>query len=89
MSAWDDILKAQVALRFAEVVRQESKRTLLCHPDDVDRVRWHVDQLGAEEQLTVLESSFVPAGQMYVVDQQSLDAGTREALAPRHWRLRS
>ena len=72
--------KAMDTIKFAEIVREEARRTVLCNSADVDRIRWWVDQSGYDDILTVLGSEFVPAGQMYVVDNQALDASTREAI---------
>lgn len=72
---------------FAAIVRAESKRTVCCNPADVDRIRWHVDQAGLGDVFTVVESALLipPAGQMFVVDEQAIEAGFREAQPLRIW----
>lgn len=87
-SAFEDIvaLMRRIAsdLEFARIVREEARRTILCSADDVDRIRWHVDQSGFDDILEVLKSQFVPAGTMYVMDRQAMDASFNETTA--HWR---
>lgn len=73
--------RAATDIAFAEIVRAESKRTVLVGADDVDRIRWHVDQAGLGDVINVQESPFIAPGWAYVVDEQAIDAGTREAIA--------
>lgn len=85
MSGADDpaaaIRQAMVDLAFARMVCDDSKRTLCCHPDDAGRVRWHIDQLsGRDDILKVVESAVVPAGTIYVVDEQAMEASFNESL---------
>jgi hypothetical protein len=68
-------------LEFARIVRAEAHRRVLCHPTEVDRIRWHVDQAGLDDVLIVGSSSFVPQGTMYVIDEQAIDAGFRESMS--------
>lgn len=82
-SDWRDIIelcrRAATDIAFAEIVRAESKRTVLVGADGVDRIRWHVDQAGLGDVITVQESPYVASGWAYVVDEQAIEAGTREA----------
>lgn len=81
-----EIQRVATAIAFAAIAREESKRTLLCSSADVDRVRWYVDQSGSGDVFTVVESPHVPVGQMYVMDQQAIEADTA-AVLQRGWRL--
>ncbi|GAA4439494.1 hypothetical protein [Phytohabitans houttuyneae] len=65
---------------FADIIRQEAKRTILCPPDQATRVRWLIDQAGIADILTVVESQWVPAGTLLVVDQQAIEAEFQEDL---------
>lgn len=58
----------------------EPKYTVLCHPDVADRTRQQVEQAGLDDIVTVNASAFVPADQMYVIDEQAIDAWRRETL---------
>lgn len=82
---WRDIIelcrRAATNIAFAEIVRAESKRTVFVGADDADRIRWHVDQAGLGDVITVQESPYVAPGRAYVVDEQAIDAGIREAFA--------
>ncbi len=68
-------------LKFERIARNEAKRTILCRPEDVDRLRWHIDQAGLEDVLTLAESAFVAAGWMYVADLQALEADFHESMS--------
>ncbi|MER5608359.1 hypothetical protein AB0F93_00185 [Micromonospora tulbaghiae] len=85
---WADIVelcrRVAADVAFARIVRAEAKRTVLVDADGVDRIRWHVDQAGLGDMITVVESRFVPPGQAYVLDAQAVDAAVNEAAA--RWR---
>lgn len=76
-----DIQRAYDMVRFHDIVREESKRTIMCRPDQATRLRWHVDQAGLDDVITVVESPYVPDGQVLVIADQTIEAANREALS--------
>jgi hypothetical protein len=73
---WENLVDA---IGFQAIVLAESKRALCCHPSDLERVTQAVRIAGAEHVFTVRSSVAVAAGQILVVDEQALEAATREA----------
>lgn len=67
-------------IRFAEIAREESRRVVIARPEDVGRLRWLLDQAGVGDLATVVESPYAPEGRYLVMDQQAIEAGTREAI---------
>jgi hypothetical protein len=74
------IIDAMFAVRFGEIIRAESTRTVLVRAEDEQRWRDTVAAHGLNEYLTVVGSPYVPAGQAYVVDEQALDASMQESI---------
>lgn len=66
------------AIRFFEIAREESKRTILCEPHREHQVRAVVDQVGVADIITVRASAACPEGQFIVLDQGALDAQLNE-----------
>lgn len=73
--ALDEML---TAIRFLDLVREESKRTILCEPHREHQLRAAVDQEGAAEILTIRPSKVCPVGKLIVIDENALEAGMRE-----------
>lgn len=67
------------AIQFFDLVRQESKRLILCELHREHQVRAAVDQAGAADILTVRPSAVCPEGKLIVIDEDALEAGLREA----------
>jgi len=67
-------------IKFAEIVRNESKRILIVLPKDLDRARWLIEQQGAERNITVEASPWIPADTWMLVDKQAIDAALSESL---------
>lgn len=66
-------------LEFWAVALEESKRDLLCHPDDEQRIRDALAGSQAEGRYTVRASAAVEPGRCIVVDVGALEAAAREA----------
>lgn len=78
---WQAIQQAYTDAAFAEQVRGDARRILICHPDDEHRVRASVDQHFMADILTVQTSRVgPPPGTMYVIDQAGLDASMAETM---------
>lgn len=87
----DELQRMLDAIRFIEIAREESKRTILCEPHREHQVRAAVDQAGAADILTVRASAACPEGQLLVIDEGALEALTREwqqgLMRSERWRL--
>lgn len=70
---WDD-------LRFWSQIIEDSRRTIMCSPDLESRVKCHLDALGVGGLHEVIASPMVPDGQIYVMDQQAIEASTAEMI---------
>jgi len=70
-----------VDIEFARIWREESKRTIICRPEHATELRWRIDQAGLDDVLKIVEQSFVPEGTIWIIDEQAIEAGTRQALA--------
>lgn len=66
-------------LRFALIAMAESRRLVLAHHDDVDRVRAALADIGAGTW-EVQPSPVAEPGRIIVADMQAVEAETREAL---------
>ncbi|MEU0078534.1 hypothetical protein ABZY58_11610 [Micromonospora tulbaghiae] len=73
MSAVDD-------LRFWMQTFEDARRTILCPPHLADQVRSVIDQHGVAGMYDVQESTACPQGAILLVDDNAVDAGTRQAL---------
>jgi hypothetical protein len=78
--AMAQIQRAMTVVRFAEIAREESRRTVIARPEDAGRLRWTLDQAGVGDLVTVVESPYAPEGCYLVMDQQAIEAGTRETI---------
>jgi predicted amidohydrolase len=67
-------------LAFAAQVRGDARRTIICHPDEAPGMRAAVDQLRAEDVITVKASPFPPKGTAYVIDDAALEASQAQAM---------
>lgn len=67
------------AIRFLDLVREESKRSILCEPHREHQVRAAIDQAGAADLLTVRPSEACPEGKLLVIDENAIEAGLRQA----------
>ncbi|MCX4993824.1 hypothetical protein [Streptomyces longwoodensis] len=74
----DDMRRMLEAIRFFNLVREESKRTIFCEPHRLDQVRAVIDQAGAADILTVRSSRSCPEGKLLVIDEGALEAQERE-----------
>lgn len=74
-----DIERAITAIRFAEIVDDESKCTIVVPPHLLDRVRWLVEQHGGERRFTVQANPNIPEDQVFILDVNALNA-TNNAL---------
>lgn len=72
------IRQVDTDIKFATIAREEAKRTVFCHPDEAERLRWQIGQNGLDDVLTLVESPFVPAGQAYVADMGAIEAATNQ-----------
>jgi hypothetical protein len=70
-------------LRFAVQVLGDAKRTVICPPGIEAELRQAVEAAGAVGW-TVRGDSWVPEGTAYVIDEQAIEAETRETL--QRWR---
>ncbi|MDX2550103.1 hypothetical protein [Streptomyces stelliscabiei] len=75
----DDVQRMLTEIQFFHLVREESKRTILCEPHREHQVRAAVDQAGAADILTVRPSAACPTDKLIVIDENALDAGLRES----------
>lgn len=75
----DGVQRMLTEIQFFHLVRQESKRTILCEPHREHQVRAAIDSACAADILTVRASVACPEGKLIVIDESALDAGLREA----------
>jgi hypothetical protein len=75
----DDVQQMLDAINFLHIIREESKRTILCEPHREHQIRAAVDQAGAADILTVRASAACREGKLIVIDENALDAGLQEA----------
>ncbi|BBB01061.1 hypothetical protein RVR_8301 [Actinacidiphila reveromycinica] len=61
-------------IRFLEIAREESKRTVYCEPHREHQIRAAVDQAGVADIITVRASPACPAGELLIVDEGALKA---------------
>ena len=68
-------------IRFAEIVREEAKRTVLVPgPASAVKLEAWLAAHGLDDVITVQMSQFLPADTWYVIDEQAIEAGQAEAL---------
>ncbi|MFI0900584.1 hypothetical protein [Streptomyces sp. NPDC020983] len=72
---WDRIV---TELAFLDVVREESRRTILCEPHREQQIRAAVDQAGAADIFAVKPSPTCPPGKLLVLDERALAAAHAE-----------
>lgn len=74
-------------VQFWLIALTESQRTVICSPELESRLKTQVDARGLGAVLTVVPSRMCPAGCVYVMDENAIDAVGREAL--QNWRWQS
>jgi hypothetical protein len=75
----DDMQRMLDAINFLHLIREGSKRTILCEPHREHQVRATIDQARAADILTVRPSGACPEDKLLVIDENALEAGLREA----------
>ncbi|MFI5687915.1 hypothetical protein [Streptomyces sp. NPDC051636] len=75
----DELQRMLDAIQLMHLAREESKRTILCEPHREHQVRAAVDQAGAAHIITVRPSAACPEDKLIVIDENALEAGSREA----------
>ncbi|WP_460705606.1 hypothetical protein [Myceligenerans halotolerans] len=73
MSMLDDV-------RFWAQVYEDSRRTLIVPPDLESRAVETVKARGLEGIVTVRVSRWLPAGMVFLIDEQALEANLRQAV---------
>ncbi|MEU6597835.1 hypothetical protein [Streptomyces flaveolus] len=74
----NEMQRMLTAIQFFDLIRQESKRTILCEPHREHQVRAAVDQAGVADILTVRASAACPKDKLLVIDEGAHEAQTRE-----------
>jgi hypothetical protein len=74
---WDRLV---ADLRFLDIAREESKRTIYCEPHRVDQIRAVVDQHGGAGIFTVRANPICDPGQLIIVDDGAIEAAEQEFL---------
>lgn len=69
---------AEEARFFAQIIG-DARRTVLCEPYRVDEIQNAVDHMGMARILTVKASRACPVGKLLVIDEQALEATSRQA----------
>lgn len=84
---WERI---RAVMAFIDIAREESKRLVLCHPDEADRIRGLLAEHDVMGVLEVGSSSLVDRGKVIVIDEGAMEASFRESLhrSLRDWRTR-
>lgn len=67
-------------MAFAAQVRGDARRTIVAHPDEAPGLRAAVDQLRAEDIITVLASPIPDRGTAYVIDDAALEASQAQSM---------
>ena len=65
-------------VRFGQIVANESHRTVVCNPADLDKAQEAVIGQGLGDVITVVTSPLAPVGQAFIIDEQAVDAAMRE-----------
>jgi hypothetical protein len=84
---WDRLV---TEVNFLEILRQEAKRTVLCHADDAARIVAAIEERDVADILTVRVSPVCDPGRIYVLDESAMAAAEAEfmqGLARRPWRF--
>lgn len=76
------VLDIQAALEQAQAAYEETwpRRTILCNPAQEDAIRAEVERIGAR-RVTIASGPGVPDGNMYVIDEEAIEAANQEALS--------
>jgi hypothetical protein len=67
-------------LAFAQQIRGDARRTILCRPDEAPGMLAAVDQLRIGDVITVKASPMPPKGTVYVIDDAALEASQAQAM---------
>lgn len=74
-------------VKFWAQAIEESKRTLVCSPENESRVKSYVDARGLSGLYEVLVTPNVPDDLIVVMDQNAIEASTRQRTQPHRWSL--
>ncbi|MFE0039458.1 hypothetical protein [Streptomyces sp. NPDC059015] len=66
-------------IRFYSQILQDAERTIYCPPDQAAAVSSAIEGEGLGHVYTVTGSCAVPDGRIILVDEQALEAATRQA----------
>jgi hypothetical protein len=73
------IQRVYESIRFAEIVRNEAKRTVICSPAFADELTARIREAGFDDVITVQANPWLPSSEhVYVCDMQTIEAGLRE-----------
>jgi len=67
-------------IRFHAQVHEDTKRTLLCPPGRAEALEAAIERRGMAHLWTVKASPVVPSGQVFVLDEQALEASFRQTV---------
>lgn len=88
MTMYEEIRRAYDNLQFWSQLEGDAKRTLVAHPDKVERVRAVIREAGLDDAMTVIANAHVPPGRVYVIDTPAMEADARQDVQKRgqQWR---
>lgn len=75
----DDLGDAATYIRFAQIAAAESRRTVICHPDNATMLEAILATRGMHH-ITVQAVPHCPTDRYYIADPQALDAAVAESL---------
>lgn len=75
---YEEIVKALTDLRFWDQVCGDARRTVVAHPDKVERLRAAVAEAGLDGMVTVLANPILTPEQAYVIDTPAIEAYERQ-----------
>lgn len=75
----DDVQRMLTDIRFYDQVHGDAKRTIICPPHLVSAVQAVVDQHHAEDLYTVRASRACALDRLIIIDEQAIEADTRQA----------
>lgn len=78
MSMHDEVRRAVDDLRFWEQIRGDAKRTIVVHPEKVERVQAAAISADVLDLVTVLGNPILDLDQAFVIDIPAMEAYERQ-----------
>lgn len=77
---WPELERLLYDLRFAQIVEDDAKRTLVVQPKDEPRARALLAEWDLSERFKLVVSPWIPDATWFLIDEQAIQAEHEEAM---------